>query len=421
MTHPVDAAPDDAPIRPLWLFDDGLGRFGPLTDLRPAFELPAGGRTLRRRQEGRLGRRAAAVWVPGGLAALQAEREAGAGGGAAVNPEAPPEGAVLAVNGRWDGLDAAVARRLAGLGVGEALVDADGAVLGVVAAAAAAAAWAASGFAGVPEGCRAAGRLGEAAAVRRPWDLLDRLALGLAVDADAWLPGGPDEDDPARGEGVHAHPEASIHPSAVIDGGAGPVVIEAGAAVQALAVIIGPVWIGRGVVVAPHTQLRGPVALGLGGKVGGEVKAAIVGAHSNKAHGGYLGDAVVGAWCNFGAGTTASNLKNTYGPVRVKLAADADREDTGRSSQGPIVGDFVKTAIGTRLPTGCCVGTGACLAGSAIAPSFVPPMTFTTDAGPAAMREEAFLTAVGRQLARRDRTPGPALAARLRALLRGSG
>ena len=112
-----------------------------------------------------------------------------------------------------------------------------------------------------------------------------------------------------------------------------------------------------------------------------------------------------------GAGTTASNLKNTYGHVRVKLSADADREDTGRTSQGPVIGDFVKTAIGTRLPTGCVVGTGACLAASAISPSFVPPMTFTTNAGVAAMRAEAFLRSGERQLGRRDRGLGRACGA----------
>ena len=81
--HPDPA--DGGGVLPLWIHDDGRGRFGPLTDLAPAFDLPAGGRTLRERAEGRLGRAASALLVPPHLSALAAEREAG---GAAVNPPA---------------------------------------------------------------------------------------------------------------------------------------------------------------------------------------------------------------------------------------------------------------------------------------------------------------------------------------------
>ena len=363
-------------------FDDGGGRFGPLTDLRPAGELPAGGRTLRGRARGRLG---------------------------AVDPAAR---GLLWVNDRWDGLDAGVAGRLRGLGAGRAVVDGGGAVVGARVAGEAAEAWAAAGFSGLPAGVEAEGEPAAGVLIDRPWGLLTRLAAGLAVDAEALEAGVAD-----RGDGVRVHPDARVHPSAALDAAAGPIVVEAGAEVGPFVSVLGPAWLHPGAVLAPHTQVRGPASIGARAKVGGEVKGLILGPDTNKAHGGYLGDAVVGCWCNLGAGTTASNLKNTYGPVRVKLSADADREDTGRTFQGPVIGDFVKTAIGTRLPTGCVIGTGACLAGSAIAPSFVPPMTFTTDAGVAAMEEGAFLRTVGRQMARRGEAPTPELVERLRALL----
>ncbi len=425
--HPDPADGDGVP--PLWIFEDRHGRFGPLTDLRPAFALLAGGRTLRDRVQERLGRPASTLFVPAALAAVVSEREAG---GAAVNPDAAAASSavgggdrtVLLVNGRWDGLDGPLAARLLALRPGEAVVDGAGVVVGVAGPAAALAAWAAGGAGGLPPGGAGAGGPAGGVLIDRPWGLLDRLTLGLAVDADAWAAGhaaGPLAFEHADGgEGVHLHPGARVHPTAVLDGSSGPVVVEAGADVQPFVFVQGPAWIGRGSVLAAHAQVRGPAAIGPGCKVGGEVKHLIFGSHSNKAHGGYLGDAVVGSWCNLGAGTTASNLKNTYGSVRVKLAADAEREDAGRSNQGPVVGDFVKTAIGTRLPTGCVVGTGACLAGSAIATSFVPRMTFTTDAGVAAAREDDFLRSVDRQLARRGRALGPALRARLRELLGGS-
>ena len=310
--------------------------------------------------------------------------------------------------------------RLLALVPGEAVLDPAGVAVAAVGSAGELGGWFGCGAAGLPPGCAAAGGPAGDVLVDRPWGLLDRLALGLAVDADAWAKTHDAAQDATGGEGVHLHPDARVHRTAVLDGSSGPIVVEAGADVQPFVFVQGPAWIGRGSVLAAHAQVRGPAAIGPGCKVGGEVKQLILGADSNKAHGGYLGDAVVGSWCNLGAGTTASNLKNTYGSVRVKLAAEANREDTGRTHQGPVLGDFVKTAIGTRLPTGCVVGTGACLAASAIAPAFVPPMAFTTDAGVAAAREDDFLRSVDRQLARRDRAPGPALRARLRELLGGS-
>lgn len=406
------SASSGEPLLPLRLFDDRRGRFGPLTDLRPVFELLVGGHRLRRRIEARLGRVAGAPSLGPELRGLWPQTEAEA----LARPAPPGDTPELLVNGRWDGIDSEVAARLGSLKDGEALLTEAGEVLGAVAGAAEAAAWEAGGHRGLPAGCHAVAGLapestpapGPAPAAHpllaRPWDLLDRLGPGI-------------EGDAGRLRGPRIHASARVHPTACLDEAAGPVVVEAGAQVQAFALVEGPAWIGPDAVVSARAHLRGPVSLGPSCKVGGEVKGAIFGACSNKAHDGYLGDAVVGSWCNLGAGTTASNLKNTYGPVRVRLRAGAEREDTGRTFQGPILGDFVKTAIGTRLPTGCVVGTGACLAGSAMAPAFVPPMTFTTDAGSRAMEAEPFLVAVGRQMARRGQTPSEALGARLRAMI----
>ena len=212
---------------------------------------------------------------------------------------------MLLVNGRWDGLDGRLAERLLTLAAGEAVVDEAGVVVAAVGPAAALAGWAVGGG-GLPTGCQAAGDPASGVLVDRPWGLLDRLNLGLAVDADAWVAEAEaehaiDEDENAAegaAEGVHLHPDARVHPTAVLDGSSGPIVVEAGADVQPLVFVQGPAWIGRGSVLAAHAQVRGPAAIGAGCKVGGEVKHLIVGANSNKAHGGYLGDAVVGSWCN---------------------------------------------------------------------------------------------------------------------------
>ncbi len=87
----------------------------------------------------------------------------------------------------------------------------------------------------------------------------------------------------------------------------------------------------------------------------------------------------MGQWSNLGAGTTVSNLKNTYGPVRIDLGDGP--QDSGRVFNGPVIGDFVRTGIGTRLMTGSVVGTGVCLATSGFPPKHVPAFRFVTDAG----------------------------------------
>src|SRR5690606_29763654 len=105
-------------------------------------------------------------------------------------------------------------------------------------------------------------------------------------------------------------------------------------------------------------------------RIGGEVSHSIFQSFSNKTHGGYLGHALVGEWVNLGAATNASNLKNTYGSVRMQLAARGPREDTGLLQLGPILGDYVRTAIGTRIPTGAVIGTGCMISLSGFAPTF---------------------------------------------------
>ena len=135
-----------------------------------------------------------------------------------------------------------------------------------------------------------------------------------------------------------------------------------------------------------------------------EISHSIIQGYSNKAHTGYLGNSLVGQWVNLGADTNVSNLKNTYGPVRVQLSADTPPENTGQSKQGPIIGDFVRTAIGSRLPTGSCYSTGTMLALSGVAPKFTPRFSFLTDDGPPDEKYDIdkFLAAARTVMARRD-------------------
>ena len=284
-------------------------------------------------------------------------------------------------------------------------------------------------------GGRAAAAL-PALPIHRPWDLLvhqeaallEELGDASAMTADGYIAAAPDATPHVHRLGADDHPlwlaeGVALAPGVVLDTRRGPIALGPRTAVGASACLEVPIAYGGDGVVAPHTLLRGPVTAGDWVKLGGEVKGAIVHAYTNKAHLGYLGDSVVGRWCNLGAGTTVSNLKNTYGEVRMAVhpaappGADATPpafEPTGRQFQGPVLGDYVRTAIGSRLLTGSAIGTGCCLVRSGFGPKFAGRMRFLTDAGDEPMDPEAMMTTVRRMHARRGVPVTDALEARLR-------
>lgn len=147
------------------------------------------------------------------------------------------------------------------------------------------------------------------------------------------------------------------------------VLIEEGAEVEACAVLdarSGPIYIGKGTIVRPHSYLRGPLSIGPECRIGGEVTHSIIHGYTNKAHYGFLGHSYVGEWVNLGAGTTNSNLKNTYGTVKMNGV------DTGQQFLGCIIGDYAKLGIGTLIPTGAVIGFGANLFGGGMISKNVP-------------------------------------------------
>jgi hypothetical protein len=144
----------------------------------------------------------------------------------------------------------------------------------------------------------------------------------------------------------------------------------------------------------------------------GEISTTVFTGYANKAHDGFVGHSVIGSWVNLGAGTITSNLKNTYGPVRLEPAGT--RVNTGRSMLGSLIGDHAKTAIGTLLPTGAVVGTGANLFGAPRAPKYTAPFAWG-DSGETIAATQ-FVDVAKRVLPRRDVTVDAAAEAALRAL-----
>jgi hypothetical protein len=154
--------------------------------------------------------------------------------------------------------------------------------------------------------------------------------------------------------------------------------------------------------------------------VRGELAASVLLGYANKAHDGFVGHSVLGRWVNLGAGTVTSNLKNTYGPVRLNVAGTSI--ETGLVNLGSLIGDHAKTAIGTLLGTGTVIGGGANVFDAVRPPPYVPPFAWGA-AGTERVTCAGFVRTAERVLARRDvplDEPTRAMLARIHAWATGA-
>lgn len=173
--------------------------------------------------------------------------------------------------------------------------------------------------------------------------------------------------------------------------------IEAGANIYAGTIInatTGPVYIGKDVEILEGTLIRGPLAacehavikmgakmygattIGPGCKVGGEINNAVFFANSNKSHDGYLGNAVIGEWCNLGADTNCSNLKNNYDEVKIWSETEGHLVPTGLTFCGLIMGDHSKCGINTMFNTGTVVAVSCNIYGGGFPAKFIPSFSW---------------------------------------------
>jgi UDP-N-acetylglucosamine diphosphorylase/glucosamine-1-phosphate N-acetyltransferase len=206
------------------------------------------------------------------------------------------------------------------------------------------------------------------------WDLVASNGLAIAEQAARYgdsltLPASSRVKGPPTSLRVQGSAEVEDYVS--FDTRPGPIIVSEGVSIESFSRLSGPCYIG------PRTKIttgliRGGTSIFEGCKVGGEVENSILMPHTNKAHLGYVGDSYVGEWVNVGAGSTFSNLKNTYGNVRSSAAGS--RVDTGLLKLGPAVGDMAKVSIGALVFTGKTVGAGSQVTGLAAAD--VPPFTY---------------------------------------------
>lgn len=192
--------------------------------------------------------------------------------------------------------------------------------------------------------------------------------------------------------GCAPDPSCRIIGPAFLDDGTPALFIEEGATVEAATLNLreGPIYIGKNARVMEGSCLRGPFALCDGAKVnmltkiysdttigplckvGGEINNVVMLGHSNKAHDGYLGNAVIGEWCNIGAGTNASNLKNDYSKIRLWNYRRHTFMRTDLQFCGLIMGDHSKAGINCMFNTATVVGVGCNIHGAGFPRVFIP-------------------------------------------------
>lgn len=162
----------------------------------------------------------------------------------------------------------------------------------------------------------------------------------------------------------------------IINASTGPVYIGKNAEVMEGCIIRGPFAMGENACLKMGAKVYGATTLGPGCVAGGEIKNSVMFGYSNKAHDGYLGDSVIGEWCNMGAGTTNSNLKNNASDVKVWTPKG---EMTAGMKCGVLLGDYSRTAVNTAINTGTVIGVSCNVFGTGLTPKYIPSFSWGSE------------------------------------------
>jgi UDP-N-acetylglucosamine diphosphorylase/glucosamine-1-phosphate N-acetyltransferase len=198
--------------------------------------------------------------------------------------------------------------------------------------------------------------------------------------------------------------EGAVVEMAYINASEGPVYIGRNAHVMDGSMLRGPLAVGENSVVRMGAKVYGGSTIGPYSKVGGEMMQSIIMGYSNKAHDGFLGHSVIGEWCNLGADTNTSNLKNNYDEVRLWSYPLNSFLRTGMHFCGTFMGDHSKCGINTMFNTGTVVGINAQVFGSGFMRNFIPSFTWGSASGFSTVDIEKATDVAKRVYARRGRT-----------------
>ena len=221
--------------------------------------------------------------------------------------------------------------------------------------------------------------------VANVWDIFSKNDAALRSDFDLITrgrksqPTGPEVRIVAS-ENVFVEEGAQIG-FAVLNASQGPIYIGRNSEIMEGSLIRGPFALCDHSVVKMGAKIYGPTTIGPYSKVGGEVNNSVIFGYSNKAHDGFLGNSVIGEWCNLGADTNTSNLKNTYDAIRLWNYPEQTFIDTGLQFCGLIMGDHSKSGINTMFNTGTVVGVSSNIFGGNFQRNFVSSFAWGGYAG----------------------------------------
>ncbi|WP_152287234.1 GlmU family protein [Flavicella marina] len=190
---------------------------------------------------------------------------------------------------------------------------------------------------------------------------------------------------------------SKISSSNTIIGNVENLFVEEGVSMECVSLNVtdGPIYIGKGAVLMEGSHIRGPFSIGesavlkMGAKiyggttvgpnctVGGEVKNVVFFGNSNKGHDGYLGNSVVGEWCNFGADTNCSNMKNNHSEIKLWSYSEKEFVNSGLQFCGLFLGDYSKLGINTMINTGTVIGVSSNIFGSGFPEKFIPSFSWS--------------------------------------------
>ncbi|HEX8515732.1 MAG TPA: GlmU family protein [Bacteroidia bacterium] len=208
-------------------------------------------------------------------------------------------------------------------------------------------------------------------AIRADFDLVTKGRISLALSATNQVIGL---------ENIFVEEGAKVE-CAILNASSGPIYIGKEAEVMEGSIIRGPFSLGEHSALKLGAKIYGPTTIGPHSKVGGEVNNSVIFGFSNKAHDGFLGNSVLGEWCNIGADSNNSNLKNNYAEVKLWNYTKERFVGTGLTFCGLIMGDHSKCGINTMFNTGTVVGVNANIFGSGFPRNFVPSFSWGGAAG----------------------------------------
>ena len=215
---------------------------------------------------------------------------------------------------------------------------------------------------------------GDCKIIEHPWEIFEYNNWAINEDFKMITSGRRSEKIPVNSHGINTE-NIFIEPGAKIDFSIlnaedGPIYVGKNAVIQEGSLLRGPVSIGEGSRVKMGTRIYGATTIGPLCLAGGEIKNSVMMGFSNKGHDGYLGDSVIGEWCNLGAGTSNSNLKNNASQVKIWSKKENEFVVTGTKC-GLLMGDYSRCAINTSFNTGTVVGVCCSIFGNPLPHKFI--------------------------------------------------